>query len=254
MTPLVTLITDFGPSEYVGAMKGVIHSICPKTRVIDIAHGIGKFDIRRAAYAVYSSCKYFPKGTIHLVVVDPGVGTERRGIILETEDHLYIGPDNGVFSLVEDIKKIYEISYPSVSKTFHGRDVFAPIAAKLACGAKADDFGREVEGFRRIEFRKVGLEEGTISGEVLCIDDFGNIITNIKKEVVDKAGIRYGSEVTLKAKGERRIRFLESYGFAETGELISLIGSEDFLEIAVNQGNASERLGIKGGDGIEVSR
>lgn len=252
---MITLTTDFGTSEYVGAMKGVIYSICPTAAIVDITHAISKFDIRRAAYIVYSACKYFPKETIHVVVVDPEVGTKRRGIIVDAGKHVYIGPDNGVFTLIGDTKRVFEISLKSKSKTFHGRDIFAPIAAKLACGAKIEEFGKKSSGIKKIEFREVKIRKREISGEVMCIDGFGNAITNIKKEAVDSAGIKYGDALTLKVKGKKqKIKFLESYGFANKGELISLIGSENFLEIAVNQGNAGRKVGIKGGEAVEVSK
>jgi hypothetical protein len=251
---MITLTTDFGSSEYVGAMKGVILSICPTTLIVDITHQIRKFDIRRAAYVIYSVCRYFPDGTIHVVVVDPGVGTERRGVIIRAGSHIYIGPDNGVFSLLEDIEEVYEIIYPAKSKTFHGRDVFAPIAARIECGAKPVEFGKKIEGINKIRFKKI-IEEDKIKGEVVCVDEFGNVITNIKGEDLDKLQISYGDRVVISVKGKKnKMRFVETYGYAEEGELISLIGSEGYLEIAVNMGNAGRILNLEGGEEVEVSR
>ncbi len=249
---MITLITDFGATEYVGAMKGIIFSICPKARIVDITHNIKKFDIRRAAYAVYSSCKYFPKGTVHVVVVDPGVGTDRRSIIIKTEEHLYVGPDNGVFSFIDDVKEVYEIEYPAKSRTFHGRDVFAPIAAYLECGASPKDYGKLTDEYIKIVLKKY-IKEDVIGGEVICVDDFGNVITNIKREDLEKIGVTYGGSLKMRLKGRiRTLKLLESYGFSRPGDLITVIGSEDYLEISVNQGNAAERLKIKGGEELEV--
>lgn len=250
---IITLTTDFGSSEYVGTMKGVIYSICPEAKIVDITHGIRKFDIRRAAYVLRSSAPYFPKNSIHCVVVDPGVGTKRKGIIIKTKDCIYVGPDNGVFSLVEGIEKIIELPQKAKSKTFHGRDIFAPIAAKLACGARPEEFGREIKKIRRT-IEKAELKRNMVSGEVICIDDFGNVITNIDEKLLRQAGIKYNSFINLRVKGKKhRIRFLESYGFASRNELICLTGSSGYLETAINQGDAAEKLKVIGGDKVEIS-
>lgn len=249
---IITLTTDFGESEYVGAMKGVIYSICPEARVVDITHGIRKFDVRHAAYVVYTAAPYFPMGTIHCVVVDPGVGTRRRGVIVKTKEHLFIGPDNGCFSFLTNTKKIIEIAKPSkgVSRTFHGRDVFAPIAAKLACGCGIEEFGREIKDVKKLEVKRAAREGDAVVGEVLCIDSFGNAITNIRTELL-KLG--YGEVARLKV-GEKEMsaRFLESYGYADDKELIALIGSAGFLELAVNKGSASDTLLLKGGEQVVI--
>lgn len=245
---IITLITDFGDSEYVGAMKGVIYSICPDATIVDITHSIKKFDIRQASYAVFSACKYFPRGTIHCVVVDPGVGTGRRSVIIETDKYSFIGPDNGVFTFVTGIKKVYEISYPGSSKTFHGRDIFAPIAARLASGSEAREFGSQMKGLKRIGLTEVKVENGVTTGEVICSDSFGNVITNIKG-----VGFKYGAELQFKVEEKSyKSRLLESYGFADVGELVCIINSEGYLEFAVNQGNASKILHANGGEKVEV--
>lgn len=250
--PIITLTTDFGASHYVGAVKGVIYSLCSKTQVVDITHKIQKFNIRQAAYVLHASAPYFPRGTIHLVVVDPGVGTERRGIVLKTRDHYYVGPDNGVFSFAE-FEKAWEILLPSKSATFHGRDVFAPAAARLACGEAPENLGREIREIRRIKFSEAALKQDKISGEVIFADDFGSLITNIPRETINKAKIKPGAELSLKLKNRKhRIRFVETYGFAKKGELICLIGSSGFVEIAVNQGSAAKKLKAQGGEKVEI--
>jgi hypothetical protein len=250
---IVTLTTDFGASEYVGAMKGVILSIAPEARVVDITHGIRSFDVRHAAYVVKSVCPYFPSGSIHVVVVDPGVGTARRGVAIETRDYYYVGPDNGVFTFVRNIKRVVELKLEAKSKTFHGRDIFAPVAARLANGEDITSFGEEVEDIVRLPIAEARISKGFVTGEVLCVDVFGNVITNIPQSLLTKANINYGDRIRVKLEGrELEMPFLESYGFASPGELLALVGSEGYLEIAVNQGRASERLSLKGGEKVEI--
>ncbi len=252
---MITLTTDFGDSEYVGAMKGVIYSICPEAKIVDLTHNIRKFDIRHAAYVLSTAYRYFPKDTIHVVVVDPGVGTSRRGVIIRTEDFFFVGPDNGVFSLIGGIEEVYEITFESKSKTFHGRDVFAPIAAKIECGSKPAEFGTLTKDIEKIGFNKVKMKNGNIEGEVFCIDYFGNVIMNIKREDLSRIGIEFDVSFFLEIKKrEYELRLLESYGFAEEGELCCLFGSGGYLEAAVNQGDASEFLGVKGGEKVRIHR
>ncbi|MEE8167718.1 MAG: SAM-dependent chlorinase/fluorinase [Candidatus Hydrothermarchaeales archaeon] len=252
---MITLITDFGESAYVGAMKGVIVSICPKAKIVDLTHSIKKFDVRNAAYELHAVAKYFPKGTIHCVVVDPGVGTERRGLIIQANDCTFVGPDNGVFTFVEDIKNVYEISAQAEFPTFHGRDVFAPISAKLACGASPEELGKEIKDIERIKLSEVKIEDGSAAGEVITTDYFGNVITNIRKENLRKAGINYDDSVVLRVKGlPQKTKLVESYGFAKKGELICLIGSAGYLEIAINQGDASSTLDVHGGEEVVIQK
>ncbi len=250
---IITLTTDFGESEYVGAMKGVILSIAPEARVVDITHRIRSFDVRHAAYVVKSVCPYFPRGSIHVVVVDPGVGTARRGVAIETKDYYYIGPDNGIFTFVSDIKRVVELKLEAKSKTFHGRDVFAPVAARLAKGEDIGSFGEEIADIVRLPIQEASLRGEVIEGEVLCIDVFGNVITNIPQSMLAKANINYGDRICVKLEDRKlEMFFLESYGFARKGELLALVGSEGYLEIAVNQGSASRRLGLKGGEKVKI--
>jgi S-adenosylmethionine hydrolase len=245
---IITLTTDFGSGEYVGAMKGVIYSTCPDVKIVNITHDIEKFNVRQAAASVFSACPHFPEGTVHIVVVDPGVGTERRGVIVEAGGHYYVGPDNGVFSLLDNVQEVVEIKAESESKTFHGRDVFAPIAAKIACGASPSDFGDEIDDVKRI-IGKEKKENGATVGEVIYVDAFGNIITSI----TDAGGIGYGASVKVEINNKiKEIKFVESYGFAEEGELVCLIGSSGFLEVAVNRGDAGKLLDVKSGAEVVI--
>jgi hypothetical protein len=250
---IVTLTTDFGWSEYVGTMKGVIYSICPDITVVDITHDIREFDLRHAAYVLHTSAGYFPEGTIHCVVVDPGVGTERRGVIIQDGRYTYVGPDNGVFNFVE-VERAYHITMESPSRTFHGRDVFAPVAARLACGRSPEEFGTETEEVHRLDIREAEVKDRTVHGEVICVDHFGNIITNIKRDLLEIMGFMPGSLVSLGIGGkEYRMGFQETYGDSRQGDLISLVGSSGYLEIAVNQGNAGKTLMVKGGEEVRIS-
>ena len=242
---IIAIMTDFGYSEYVGIIKGVILKINPFVNIVDITHGIEKFDIRQAALVLYSSYKYFPHGTIFLVVIDPGVGTERRGVIIKTRDYYFIGPDNGIFSLVENVEKVIEIDHElfNASYTFHARDIFAPIAAYISKGACLRDFGKESKDIVRV--LNLAKKRGRkIYGEIVYFDDFGNAITNIPSKFLN---IKYGESLRLiKDENVYEIRFVKTYGYAREKELVCLIGSNDFVEISVNKGSAKEILKKKG--------
>jgi S-adenosyl-L-methionine hydrolase (adenosine-forming) len=224
--PLITLLTDFGHQDpYVGIMKGVIFGICPEARIVDLTHEVTPYQIAQAAFHLEQSWPYFPKGTIHLVVVDPGVGTARRPILVEAAGHFFIGPDNGVFSMLEPatVREIIVTDSPT-SHTFHGRDIFAPTAGRLANGAAPSELGTEIANPVRIM-----LEEGT----VLHIDHFGNVITNLRA---------FPTAINV---ATRTIRNRAStYAEAPPSELFLIEGSSGYIEIALNQGSAAERLGI----------
>ena len=261
--PLVTLLSDFGLKDpYVAEMKAVISTISPESRIIDISHSIEKFNIRMGAFVLASATRYFPKGTINVAVVDPGVGTKRRALLVETEHAFYIGPDNGLLMLAawrDRVRHVYAITNPKlmrpqVSATFHGRDVFAPAAAHLANGTPPADFGSEINDYAVPTFAKPFLKSGELSGEVLHIDDFGNIITNLTDKDLKKMAVKPKKLLTVKLKNKsRRMRFYTTYGDVATRNMLALIGSHDFLEIAVNQGNASKKFKTKAGDAVTVS-
>jgi len=260
--PLVTLLSDFGLKDpYVAEMKAVISTLSPEARIIDISHSIEKFNIRMGAFVLASATRCFPKETIHVAVVDPGVGTKRRALLVESKHAFCIGPDNGLLMLAaqrEGIKHVYAITnqklmLPRVSFTFHGRDVFAPAAAHIANGTSPSDFGPEIHDYMIPEFAKPRLTKTKLSGEVLHMDDFGNIITNISKEDLRKARITEGSRLYITLSGKAtRMKFCSTYGEAPARTPLTLIGSHDFLEIAINQGNASKRFKTKVGDTIII--
>jgi S-adenosylmethionine hydrolase len=255
---IITLTTDFGLRDpYVAEMKAVILGISPKTTIVDITHKIEKFNIRMGAYVLASASAYFPKGTIHVAVIDPKVGTKRRPIVIKTKKSYYIGPDNGLLALAaknQGIEHVYEISnrklmLPRISHTFHGRDVFAPAAAHLTKGVLPANFGPEIHNIVMPEFAKVLRRKNALVGKVLHIDDFGNIITNFGETELGQ--IRIKAAVNLKLKNVMlRLKLCKAYGDVELHEPLAIIGSHNFLEISVNQGNAAETFKIQDGDKI----
>ncbi len=262
-SPLITLLSDFGLKDpYVAEMKAVILTICPKARIIDISHSIEKFNIRTGAFILASATRYFPKGTIHIAVVDPGVGTRRRAVLAETKHAFYIGPDNGLLMLSaprEEIKHVYSITNPKlmlprVSSTFHGRDVFAPAAAHLANGTPPTHFGSEIKDHTMPHFATPLLQTDGIVGEILHIDDFGNVITNITRADLEKADFSARKLLSIQLKSRSfRTNLCEAYGDVAPGASLVLIGSHDFLEISMNQGSAAKTFNVKIGDNAVVS-
>lgn len=267
---MIALLTDFQDSEYAGVVKGVIYSIAPEAKVVDLTHKIRAFDIRQGSYAVYSSCRFFPDNTIFLAAVDPGVGTERKGVIIKSKvegrTYYVIGPNNGLFSLIEaekvygiDESKIKEFkpkNISAISKTFHARDIFAPAAAMLEFGNKPEQFGKEISKaqIKKIIKKQAKVKKNAIEGEIITYDSFGNIITNIKAEQINKKGIKYGEKLKVKINKRRlKLKFLETYGYAKEKEILCLINSAEHLEIAQKNGSAQKVLKVKGGERISVS-
>jgi S-adenosylmethionine hydrolase len=256
---LITLTSDFGLKDpYVAEMKGVILTINPQATIIDVTHSVEKFNFSLGSFILASAAPYFPKDTIHMVVIDPDVGTERRAILIQTKRGFFVGPDNGVLMLAaqnQGIEHLYELSnpkfmLPKVSSTFHGRDVFAPAAAHLDRGVKPSEFGPEISEAATIKFPSIERRNKSLIGEVWQIDDFGNIITNISQNDLPQNQVFY---IKL-LRGLQRISFGKTYSQTKPHEPLALIGSHGFLEIALNQGNAAEKFRVKAGDKIEVSQ
>jgi len=260
---IITLLSDFGLIDpYVAEMKAVILSIYPDARIVDISHGIEKFNVRMGAFILASAAPYFPIGTVNLAVVDPGVGTKRRPIIVETGRSLYVGPDNGLLilsALIDGITNIYHITsekyvLPQVSRTFHGRDIFAPVAACLASGVKPNEFGPEIRDFEKPPFAEPDVKGGEVSGEILFIDSFGNMTTNISAGLLQR--IKVADGVSLKIDvGEKStvLKLCKAYGEAPPQTPLAIISSSNFLEISVNQGNAAETFRAKVGDTVKIA-
>ena len=244
MTPLVTLLTDFGTADgYVGEMKGVLLSIADAARVTDIAHDLPAHDVEAARLALARYWMRFPAGTVHLVVVDPGVGSPRAALAVECEGRFLVGPDSGVLSpalLHPDVRCVALPVPPGASPTFHGRDVFAPAAAQLAMGVPLDALGAPYgEPLVRRTPEATRRADGAVSGMVLTIDRFGNLITNLMS--------RRGGTIELAG---RSLPLVRTYADVAAGELVALVGSSGLIEIAVRDGSAAEALGSRRGDEV----
>jgi S-adenosylmethionine hydrolase len=249
---VITLTTDFGTGDhYVAAMKGVLASLCPQALVIDVTHELPPFGILAGAYSIHQAAPFFPAATIHIVVVDPGVGTSRRALLVDTGHHFFIGPDNGVLSFIlreNPDAHVWELTnrrlwLDAVSSTFHGRDVFAPVAAALAAGkVKPKDTGwRCGDPVILDSLEPAEIKRGVWRGMVLSVDRFGNVITNFASE---DSGAALGRGFRLEIGRHRVTAFHRTFGEAATGELFSYPGSSGYLEIAMNQGSAAERLSV----------
>jgi S-adenosylmethionine hydrolase len=257
----MALLTDFGNADhYVGTMKGVVLGVCPEVTLVDITHDIPPHDVRTAARQLAASYRYFPAGTVFLVVVDPGVGAARRGLAVETADYRFVAPDNGVLSAVLDetpARRVVELTErkfarPTISRTFEGRDRFAPAAAWLARGAAITTLGRSVAAPVRLTWPPIVERPDGVDGEVELVDRFGNLITNPSREVIERF-VRTGAiDITI---GDQPVpRLVATYAEAGAGELCALFGSSDRLEIAVCGGSAAVRLGYGVGTRVQLRR
>jgi len=258
--PLITLLTDFGTVDhYVACMKGVILGICPEADLVDISHDVTPFSIPEGAYTLAQAWQCFPAGTTHLAVVDPGVGSARRPIVAEVAGHRFVAPDNGLLGMIFDaspgarIREIGATRYfrQPVSKTFHGRDVFAPVAAHLAKGLPAARLGNLISDAVLGDFTKpTQLSPGRWAGHVLKIDRFGNIVTNL-----DWATFHGIVQSPFKLKVGRRsvTRYSATYAAAPAGQMFAINGSSGYVEVSLNQSNAGIALGAMPGDAIYLT-
>jgi S-adenosylmethionine hydrolase len=257
-SPLITLTTDFGQtSPYVGVMKGVILSINPTATIVDLTHAIRPQDLRHANYYLTTAIPYFPPGTIHICVVDPGVGSERAGLFVEASGQKIVGPDNGIFTgLMQKAKKpvtvrrLAEQRYwrPRVSNTFHGRDVFAPVAAHLSLGVDPSLLGPELAEPVALPTHSAVTFCNRWQGEVQFVDDFGNLITNIPACKLKLLPVK----VSVAGSSKEVMRWVRAYSDGTTGELVSLFSSDGYFEIAEVNGNAAKRLGVAAGAMVEL--
>jgi len=258
--PIITLTTDFGLKDpYVAEMKGVILSISPNATIVDITHDVKKFDVRMGAFALASAVPYFPRGTVHVAVVDPSVGAERHPLLIQTKGGFLIGPDNGVLALgatnqgIEHVFRItnQKLMLPKPSNTFHGRDVFAPAAAHLANGISAEEFGLEIHRIKKPQFARIIKRGSMFIGEALYIDSFGNIITNFTLKELESLNI--GTEAKAKIKRNKlKLRICRAYAEERNAKPLAIIGSHGFLEISVNQGSAAGYFKMKEGNSITI--
>lgn len=251
---LITLMTDFGPGRYVASMKAVILSINKQATVVDIEHEISPQSVLEGAFVLASAVKYFPFA-IHVAVVDPGVGTERRALVAECRKGILVGPDNGLLMpavQVLGLQGTFEITrkeycLPQVSTTFHGRDVFAPVAAHLSLGLTPTSVGDPVEDPVELDFGEYTVLSSRLEGRILFRDRFGNLVTNIPQEALPP-WISPGTTLELKLRRSHELPFVRTYWEGRPDHLLATISSDGYLEIAVNQGDASEFLGARPGE------
>ena len=253
--PIITLLTDFGDYDwYVGSMRGVILATCSEARLMDITHVVPNHDIRSAAYILHNAHRCFPEGTIHLAVVDPGVGTTRRPVVIRTRRYTFVGPDNGIFTYVTtgpDVVSAHEIVNPEYilprrEQTFHAPDIFAPAAAHLARGVAPEEFGPKVE--RMEEFDVVvptEMTDGEWRGQVMHVDRFGNVITNLALDLL--VGVD-PQRVAIEVGDAEILGLCRCYGDRGPGEALATVGSSGCIEIAVNGASAARRFGLNLGD------
>jgi len=252
----IALLTDFGAgSSYVGIMKGVMLSVNPRIRLVDLTHDIPQGDIDAAAFVIYQSYSFFPRGTIHTIVVDPGVGTDRRILAVHTDDYYFVAPDNGVLKYIYDRHpnaQVISLTEPDFwlqnkSHTFHGRDVFAPVAAHLAMGTAIRRLGEVTTDYERGNLSKPQKKDKDIKGRIEYIDGFGNCISNIPAAMLNLKNVQ---KVQFKNKNLSDVK--NTYGEVKSGEPLVLVGSHNHLEIAVRNGNAAEKFGVTKGDELIV--
>jgi S-adenosylmethionine hydrolase len=261
---VIALLTDFGvDSPYVGEMKAVIYSINPEAKIIDITHSVPAHNIIVGAFLLRSVSKYLPDNFITVGIVDPGVGTSRSELIFKTKRGFFIGPDNGLlYPAANDngIISVYRItnkSYllPHISRTFHGRDIFAPVAAYLSLGVQPDEMGPETTRYIKVELPKPSISENYIESHVIYIDSFGNVTLDIDTDFLSRFGWHSGDKFLVEIGDHKyNVQLVESYGYSEHNLLIFVVNSFDHLELAVNQGNAASLLKLNVGDILKIRK
>jgi len=260
--PIITLTTDYGTNDHlVGVLKGVILKINPEATIIDITHAVTPFDLLDGALAIASAYAYFPPRTIHVVIVDPGVGTERRPVLVSGQNQYFIAPDNGVLSGVYDKEQNFAVRHLTsehyfmqpISKTFHGRDVFAPVAGWLSKHWQPASMGEVIEDFKRFVIPRPKEADGLLKGVVLKVDGFGNLITNFRAEDLSPESVEKG-EVQLQIGSHPVTRMVTLFASGNAGEPVAYMGSSGYVEIAVNKGNASKTLGIGRGTPVLLTK
>ena len=257
--PIITLTTDYGTSDHLaGALKGVILKIAPNATIVDICHQVVPMDILDGALTIGGAYSYFPPRTVHLVVVDPGVGTQRRPILVSSEQHYFVAPDNGVLSIVYDREPAVRVRHITaehyflapVSETFHGRDIFAPVAAWLAKTYQTEVFGDEISDYVRFTLPRPKPNGAALKGVVLRVDAFGNLMTNLTAEDLP-ASMASSGKIKLRIGNAQIEKLAQTFAQGAAGEPIAIVGSSGFVEIAVNKGHAARTLGV--GRGTEVT-
>jgi S-adenosyl-L-methionine hydrolase (adenosine-forming) len=258
--PIITLTTDYGTNDHlVGVLKGVILRIAPNATLVDISHHVSAYDLLDASLTIGFAYAYFPPRTIHLVVVDPGVGTDRRPILVSGEQQYFVAPDNGVLSLIYDREPAVTVRHITashyflnpVSNTFHGRDVFAPVAAWLAKTYQTEALGDEITDYTRFMLPRIKPDGSNLKGVVLRVDSFGNLLTNFAAGDVP-AEILASGRIDLGVGAKQVTKVAQTFAEGAPGEAVAILGSSGFLEIAVNKGNAARVLGVSRGTEVTL--
>ena len=259
---IVTFTTDFGLQDaFVGVMHGVVLNIEPQTRIVDICHAVASYDVLDGAWTIANAYRFFPPRTAHVIVVDPGVGSQRRPILAETESYVFVAPDNGVLSMIEAREPKFTVRhitseryfFTPVSQTFHGRDVFAPVAGWLSKGIEPAEFGPEITDYVRLPLPKVErIGNNSVRGVVLKVDKFGNVITNIGEQQAPELFAPTLPAVSILIGGETISRMCKSYAEGADGEYFAIIGSSGYLEIAARQASAAQKLSANVGSPVGI--
>jgi S-adenosyl-L-methionine hydrolase (adenosine-forming) len=259
---VVTFTTDFGLSDaFVGIMHGVVLNIHPDTAIVDISHAVASYDVFDGAWTIAQAYRFFPPRTVHVVVVDPGVGSARRPLIAETDDYIFVAPDNGVLSMIEAREPKFVVRHVTaeryflqpVSQTFHGRDVFAPVAAWLSKGVDPAEFGPEISDYVRLQLPQVErIGDNSLRGEVIKVDKFGNLITNFDESEAPELFESDSPTVNILIAGLAITRRYSSYAESAGDEIFAIIGSSGYLEIAAKQASAAEKLAAGVGTPVGV--
>jgi S-adenosylmethionine hydrolase len=261
--PIITLTTDYGTNDHlVGTLKGVILKINPDVTIVDITHQITAYDLLDGALAIGAAYEYFPPKTVHIVIVDPGVGTERRPLLVSAQNQYFIAPDNGVLSVIfEREQQNLVVRHANaehyylqpVSKTFHGRDIFAPVAAWLTKGWQTPSMGEEIEDYKRFALPRPKAQNGVVKGIVMRVDSFGNLVTNFRLEDLPETALNDGA-LKLQVGTHPVGKLVETFALGPAGEPVAYLGSSGYLEIAVNKANASRTLGLGRGTPVVLSK
>jgi S-adenosyl-L-methionine hydrolase (adenosine-forming) len=261
--PIITLTTDYGTNDHlVGTLKGVLLKINPDLAIVDITHHVNAYDLLDGALTIGAAYSYFPARTIHLVVVDPGVGTERRPLLVTAQNQYFVAPDNGVLSLIYEreqenlvVRHANAEHYflQPVSKTFHGRDIFAPVAAWLSKGWQTAAMGDEIEDYQRFVLPRAKEVDGGAQGVVLRIDAFGNVMTNFRAEDLPESA-RNGGGLNLKVGTHTVARLVDTFAMGAADEPIAYVGSSGYVEIAINKANAARKLAISRGAAVTLAK
>jgi S-adenosyl-L-methionine hydrolase (adenosine-forming) len=261
LMPLVTLLSDFGTRDgYVAQMKGTILRLCRNASVVDISHDVERHNISTGSFILETTAPYFPKDTVHLAVVDPGVGSVRRAIVIECDGAVFVGPDNGLMTRASErlgLKSIHEIREKEfhrtpVSDTFHGRDIFAYTAGLIASGRRPAEAGPRISTLEKLDLSLPKLSEKTLVCQVLHVDVFGNVITNVTEKMVETLPVKFGENIEIRC-GSRKLpaRYARSYYQVDEGAIAVLLGSQGFLEMAVREGSARDKLEVRPFDKLE---